>query len=168
MSGYASTAMYWWWDTYIEPLNLWHHFGGVSRFLEGENLAALGPADVNLGTGDLNALALQAEDRALVWVQNRAYTAENLQAGLENALREALRSGAQLDLAWRYEPPTVTGQTITLTGLENGPYTLHWYDPQEGVWGDEQEVGVAQGHLSVAIPPLTRDLAFKLSRRQTQ
>lgn len=165
LSGYASTGMYWWWDTYVEPLELWGHFGGISRFLDGEDLAALEPTEVDLSSSDLNALALQSGDRALVWVQNSAYTADSIQDGLEDALREALRTKTQLDPAWRYEPPTVEGQSITLTGLGDGPYKLHWYDPQGGTWRDEQAVQVSQGHLTVLVLPLTRDLAFKLSRQ---
>jgi len=165
LSGYASTGMYWWWDTYVEPLELWGHFGGVSRFLERENLAALEPTEVDLSSSNLNALALQSGDRALVWVQNSAYTADSIQDGLEDALRVALRTKTQLDSAWRYEPPTVEGQSITLTRLGDGPYKLRWYDPQGGTWRDEQAVQVSQGHLTVLVPPLTRDLAFKLSRQ---
>ncbi len=164
LSGYASTTMYWWWDTYVEPLDLWHHFGGISRFLAGEDLAALSPAEVDLSSGDLGALALQSSDHALVWVQNEAYTAESIQDGLEDALRAALRNKEQLDPDWRYEPPILKGQSLTLRGLENGTYQLRLYDPQRGSWRDEQTVEVSQNQVSVSLPPFTRDLAFKLSR----
>ncbi len=163
-SGYASTAMYWWWDTYVEPLNLWGHFGGIANFLEGEDLAALEPTEVALSSDDLNALALQSKNHALVWVQNSAYTAESIQDGLEDALRDALRNKKQLDPDWRYEPPILKGQSLTLKGLENGTYQLRLYDPQGGSWRNEQTVEVSQNQVSVSLPSFTRDLAFKLSR----
>jgi hypothetical protein len=31
-SGSAGTCMYWWWDNFIEPKNLWHEFGPVAKF----------------------------------------------------------------------------------------------------------------------------------------
>ena len=34
-SGFASPAWYWWWDTYVSPLNLWGHYASLARFLEG-------------------------------------------------------------------------------------------------------------------------------------
>lgn len=37
-TGSAGTAMLWWWDTFIEPNNLYYHFKGVSRFFAGEAL----------------------------------------------------------------------------------------------------------------------------------
>ena len=162
LSGYASTGMYWWWDTYVEPLELWGHFGGISRFLDGEDLAVLAPTAVELTSDDLNALALQSPNRALVWVQNSAYTADGIQDGLEDALREALRSQTKLDPDWHYEPPLVEGQTLTLRGLDNGSYQIKWYDPQAGAWQAEATAETLEGCLTVTVPPLTRDLAFKL------
>jgi hypothetical protein len=35
MSPSAGTAMLWWWDSYIDPKNLYPHFGAVARFLKG-------------------------------------------------------------------------------------------------------------------------------------
>src|SRR5690606_10865715 len=32
-SGATGTAMTWWWDNYVEPHDLYHHFGSFSRFL---------------------------------------------------------------------------------------------------------------------------------------
>lgn len=34
-SGSASSAMLWWWDSYIHPNNLYHHFKALSRYLQG-------------------------------------------------------------------------------------------------------------------------------------
>jgi len=33
LSGDAGAAMTWWWDQYVEPGNLYHHFAALSRFL---------------------------------------------------------------------------------------------------------------------------------------
>jgi len=35
VSGSAGTAMVWWWDSYIEPQNLYHHFAHVAAFAAG-------------------------------------------------------------------------------------------------------------------------------------
>ena len=37
MSGGAGTAMLWWWDNYVEPRNLYHHFAPVAAFAAGVN-----------------------------------------------------------------------------------------------------------------------------------
>jgi hypothetical protein len=43
-SGLGASGMYWWWDSYIEPLNLWTHFGAITRFLAGIDVAQFIPA----------------------------------------------------------------------------------------------------------------------------
>ncbi|MBI2299160.1 MAG: DUF5060 domain-containing protein [Armatimonadetes bacterium] len=35
MSGDAGTGMLWWWDNYIHPLNLYHHFAALHAYLDG-------------------------------------------------------------------------------------------------------------------------------------
>ena len=165
LSGYASTGLYWWWDTYVEPLGLWGHFGGISRFLAGEDLAALSPTAVEVSSGDLGALALQSDVHALVWIQNSAYTAEGIQDGLEDALREALRKKEKLAPNWRYEPEAVTGQSVTLSGLADGSYTLTSYDPQTATWTGEDTVQVRGGAYVIELPALALDLAFKLTKQ---
>ncbi|MBN2474869.1 MAG: DUF5060 domain-containing protein [Pirellulales bacterium] len=35
VSGAAGTAMTWWWDSYVRPCDLYHHFQPVARFVEG-------------------------------------------------------------------------------------------------------------------------------------
>lgn len=35
MSGDAGTGMLWWWDSYIEPRNLYGHFAALARFVQG-------------------------------------------------------------------------------------------------------------------------------------
>jgi len=48
LSGDAGTAMTWWWDSYVEPRQLYHHFGALSRFLAGVDWAHCRPAAVSL------------------------------------------------------------------------------------------------------------------------
>ena len=48
VGGAAGTAMLWWWDNYVEPLDLYRHFRPVARFVEDIpfNLAAYRPAGI--------------------------------------------------------------------------------------------------------------------------
>jgi hypothetical protein len=77
-SGFASTAMYWWWDSYTDPLNLWHHYQGLSDFIKGQDLAALTPSVGFAGSG-AEALVLGNKTRALVWLVNHAYSRADAQ-----------------------------------------------------------------------------------------
>lgn len=48
VSGAAGTAMLWWWDSYVEPFDLYHHFQPVANFVAGIpfNAAEYRPARV--------------------------------------------------------------------------------------------------------------------------
>ena len=42
MAGSPATAMSWWWDNYVHPYNLYHHFRAIASFLRGIDPAATG------------------------------------------------------------------------------------------------------------------------------
>lgn len=155
-SGFAGSGMAWWWDTYIDPQNLWGEYGRLAEFLRGERLAGLAPAKAGAGRGT-NALALQSPTRALVWVRNRGYDANEAQLGYAKALREK-RAGPD----WKYEPELISGRTLALTGLQDGEYTAFWFSPQTGEWAAPASVSVRGGAAELPIADFTRDLALKL------
>jgi hypothetical protein len=39
MCGAAGAANIWWWDSYVDPNNLYHHYGSLSKFLDGIELS---------------------------------------------------------------------------------------------------------------------------------
>ncbi len=84
-SGYAGSSMYWWWDTYIDPRNLWGEYKGLADFLKDEDLAPLAPAKTQIAPEGATALALQGTDRALVWVRSDDYTIAAARQAYEKA-----------------------------------------------------------------------------------
>jgi hypothetical protein len=164
-SGFASTALYWWWDVYIEPNGYWDHLKGLSRFLAAEDLGTMAPLSATVSGAQ--ALALRSDTRALVWLRDRQYSLE----GSESAYRQAMLAGKDV-AQWRYEPALVATATLTLTGLHDGAYQVRWYDPRSGDRSgdrsgglfDEQTATARSGNLILAAPPFRRDLAIKLVR----
>ncbi len=157
-SGYAGSGMYWWWDIYIAPNNLWHQFKGLAGFLDGEDLSHYQPVSPQQITGpDGNAgqvvgLGLRGA-KTLVWLRSAAYT---VQASL------AARQGSQGSQA--YSPPVLQGLTLTLDQLPEGAYMVRWFDPQTAKWLDVQMISTQGGTLTIPIPPFRDDLAAKVSR----
>ena len=115
-SGFAAPTLYWWWDNYIEPNHYWHHLGGLSAFLNGEDMAALAPITATASVTSVVALARGNPERAIVWVRNSRYTAE---AGAEE-VRRILLAGKRLPAGWQYQPPPVEGALIRLAELLPG------------------------------------------------
>ncbi len=155
-SGYAGTGMYWWWDIYIDPNNLWCQFKGLASFIEGEDLthyqpvATLKISDSRGNDGPVAGLALQGE-ATLVWLRSDAYTVQAALGSQEDAIG--------MD---GYSPPLLKGLYLTLVDLPDGSYRLRWFDPQEAKWLDEQVVTAQNNILVVRIPDFREDLAAKI------
>ena len=161
--GYAGGSMYWWWDTFVDPQDQWHQYGALARFFAGEDLATLtlGKAQV---AGDAQAFTLQGDDRALIWLPSNGYTVPAAQAAYDKALFAALKSKTKLT-TWSYEPPLLSGVTVTVTGLAAGDYLAQWYAPSSGEWLAETTVTVTADTVSLTTPDFATDLALKLVRQ---
>ena len=141
-SGFASPAMYWWWDSYIAPLNLWGQFKTLTTFLQGVDIATLAPGKPKLSSSIYaNALSLQNNKMALVWVKNVNYIADALPGMLDKKVQNL---------------------SLTLSGLDNGAYHIHWYDPTSGQWTNDASYEVKDGTLTLTVPDFNRDLAIKI------
>lgn len=160
-TGYAGGAMYWWWDNYIDPNNLWPHFKGLADFFQDVDLTHLTPTTVTVSSPEVTGIALQGDGQALVWVRSNHYTIGAVQTAYDQALRAALKAKRKFT-DWRYEPPVLTMITVTLTGLQDGDYLVRWYSPTEQRWSKEETVQVTTGTATLMIPRLQRDVAAQL------
>jgi hypothetical protein len=161
-SQFASPAMYWWWDSYIEPLDLWWRFGNLHTFIKDVDPAQyvpLGPGKIHLSdSANAKLLALHSEDSVLVWVRQAKYEAYTVQTEAEKQVRYQKADPATLE----YHLDPLSGLTLTTTALPDGAYTLEWYDPQTGTWQPPVNVTVTGGSLSVDVPTFEFDLALRI------
>ncbi len=160
-SGYASPAMYWWWDTYIDPLNLWGQIGSLTSFLKGEDLAQLAPLPAEKASlSDVTAyvLALGSDQHLLAWVRNANYNAFQAQTTLNNDINSRKTPAAD----WRYQLEPLSGLRLTVTGLKDGTYRVQWYDPSTSQWLAESSASVQGGMVTLDVPTFSFDLALKL------
>jgi len=157
--GYAGSGWYWWWDVYVEKYNLWYHFMGLRRFLEGVNLSEyqpFSPLEIsNPGSvaGEATGLGLRGED-VLVWLRSDAYTVQEAVAAWE-----ALGSHA----FFNYIPPLRQGMILTLKDMAEEIYVIQWYEPQFSRWLEPVEVSVQNGQLSLLIPDFRYDMAARIA-----
>jgi hypothetical protein len=156
-SGFASTAMYWWWDKYIEPYDLWYQFRGIADFLKDENLAHLSLCEGDITPNGASALVLSNPQRALVWIRSDSY---NMPVIKTDFIQASLFDQVKRD--WQFKPPTRHNLMLSLSGLKDGDYRAQWYSPQSAEGIDERRVQVHNGQITIAIPDLESDLALKL------
>ncbi len=158
-NGFAGAAMYWWWDTLVEPAGLWSHYSGLSTFLRGEDLARYAPTPVVASEQDAIALGLRAPDRVLVWLRNRAYNMDEgaYQYGVQIA------TGQAEEHTFRFEPRRLDDVALELEALGAGRHRVQWFDTVSGALLSASDVVASDGKLIVRAPPFNRDLAAKVT-----
>ena len=159
-NGYASTAMYWWWDSLVEPANLWPHYNGLATFLRNEDLATLKPMTATVSTADIPkfpfaiALVRGTPEHALIWLRNIAYTYDAA------STRYMITQSTGEDFKFEIKPQT--GLTLNVAGLRDGIYHVRWFDTLTGALVTESSAISQNGVLSTAVPDLHTDLAAKV------
>lgn len=155
--GYAGTGMPWWWEN-IDKIGGWEEYGSVAAFFAGEDLTTMTPESARIPGGGVSALVLRNETRVLGWVGNDKYNAKDADLAYNRAVGEGK------DVTnWQYTPPAMEALSFTLKDLKDGAYTLRWFDPAGGDWGEEIPVQVSGGAITVTIARLEGDAAFKLT-----
>ncbi len=154
---HAGTPMTWWWDSYVDPRNLYPRFGAFARWIEGFDFAAQRPRRVTAeitggdnagrppgGESALRVVGLVGETRGLVWIHCRRYRWDTT----------AQDNDAQ----------PVTGATLRLR-LPAGDWTVAWWDTQAGkpTAASVHEV-TPDGTLALPLPPIAWDAALRLRR----
>ncbi len=151
MNGYAGTAMYWWWDTLVEPANLWPHYKGVSKFLAHFDLATTVPLTSSIDNPFAIAMARKTNAGAAMWVRNGGYS-QTLAQSRYNITKS---TGERFE----FVVPPLKDITVSLKGLPDGRYRVHWIDTLTGETTREESVASTQGQLNLMIPLLSQDIA---------
>ena len=156
----ASGAMHWWWGCYMAADAASHRsppnfplneaiFPSLVAFMDGEDGGArhMRPA-APTSSVDVRAFAMSDAQHALLWVRD--------------ARNERGTGFGPGDLA---PTRTVSGATVSLPGMANGPYDVELWTP----YGSGGKIGdtlatASGGVLLINVPDFQRDLAFKVSR----
>jgi hypothetical protein len=156
-TGWAGSALAWNWNDFVDPNHLWPQYKALATFFAGEDLAPLKAGTASVSDRSAIALSLQSAKQALVWVRSQEF--EEARAVL--AYEKAKGPGPALP-DWTYTPPTLSGLSVTVSGLGDGSYTARWFDPQSGAWLAQSKVQSAGGKLTLAVPAFSADLALQL------
>ncbi|HRY48532.1 MAG TPA: cellulase family glycosylhydrolase [Candidatus Paceibacterota bacterium] len=145
-TGAAGTGMTWWWEN-IHSANLYHHWSALSAFLNGTGIGRgdMGPARFEKTEGSVLPFGVTARDEALVWLLDQACD---------------WPEGAKVAT-----PPEVSGVKVTLAGLEEGPWTVEWWDTLKGQRLAVSEAAAADGLLTLAPPAFRADIAGRFKKK---
>jgi hypothetical protein len=145
MHGAAGCGHIWWWDSYVDPKDLYFHFRALADFVNGIPWTTAGfqPARVQADRQKLNALGLHGNALTILWIENKAHTWWNVVHD---------------------EPiPAMEGESIQVEGFPAGRYTVEYWDSWKGVPTAKKQVQSADNRLTIAVPRLERDIALKIT-----
>jgi hypothetical protein len=143
----AGTCMTWWWDSWVEPNNLYHIFKPFSVFVSRLQLASyswnlIHPQVRSVAPYNIRAWGMAGEGEAgekmiVSWIQDDCYTWFHQSSGQPCA--------------------THAGFLLTLSCF-SGNYTGNWFNTHTGEDIATTSV-VCNGNLQDQIPPFTEDIA---------
>jgi hypothetical protein len=143
----AGTCMTWWWDSWVEPNNLYHILKPFSVFVNQLQLTFYTWTSVNptVSPNNLRAWGMvgQGGGRELIvtWIQDDCYTWAHQSSG-ENCQQ------------WNGEMITITGCSVP-----SGNYTGHWFNTHTGQDIATTSVTCDNQSLVESIPSFSEDIA---------
>jgi len=145
-TGAAGTGMTWWWES-IHTANLYRHWSALSAFLQGTGIgrADLRPARFENVAGSVLPLGVAAREEGLVWLLDRACDWP--------------------DGAMESNPSPVTGAQVTLAGIDDGAWSIEWWDTLTGKRLATGEATASGGALRLVPPAFQVDIAARLKKR---
>ena len=159
--GFGAPASYWWWDTYVDPLNLWKNELGLTRLIRGLDVAHMKPGEV-FGIPKTKALTLADTDHVLGWVRVDSYSL-NGQAQIRlDAARAALKSHRKLQT--RFPTPTSKGGNLAITLPSTGDFNLTFNNSESGKLISVSKLHASNVHMKIKVPAFTGDITFRVDR----
>ncbi len=143
MTGDAGGALTWWWDNYLEPLDLWSVFTGISRFVAPIDFAHREFRPLTLkGRAGVTTLGMQdaKTGETILWLHDPASNWKDDAAG--TAL-----------MPW-------TGTAIAVPATH--AMRIEIWDTRTGMVVARSTQAPAEGKVTVDLPPFRRDIAARL------
>lgn len=159
--GFASPASYWWWDLYVDPLELWSHTKGLSKLVKGTNPSAMEPKSI-VGIDKTSTLLLQDEKFTLGWIRHNDFDRSAKSRLLLEASIKALATKEKLKTD--FAPPKVKSSLIKVPVKSDGKYRIAIIDTFNGKKIVTSSAASKRGLVTIKIPLFTGDIAFRLTR----
>jgi hypothetical protein len=151
MSQAAGAALPWWWDTYIEPFDLYSHFAALSAFQEGEDRRSTRfvpwTATIARAGGDVQIQGIISRTSCYGFLHDPEIVRNPGLAPKPRLLEE--------------------GHFLTVRGMMDGMYTVERWDTYEGKPTERYRIECRDRALRFPLPASKRDWAFKMKAEKT-
>ena len=159
--GFNSPASYWWWDTYIEPLNLWGHTKGLSKLIAGLDLVKMNALEIP-SIKSSRTFLLQNDKTVIGWTRLDNYTLSAKNDYILKATIEALRTKKPVNK--EFPTPVSKGGSISIPVIIDGKYKVSVMKTLSGQVLSSSEINSAKQKISIKVPAFTGDISFKAEK----
>ena len=159
--GFAGPASYWWWDIYVDPLNLWGHTKGLYELTRGLDVATMKTGRL-LGIPSASTLTLSSSNTVIGWVRHNNFDRSAKTQQLLDAAISALKSKKKIQTI--FPDPISPGGKITLPVETDGSYIVSYLNTFTGVQVSSQKLVSKDKSLILKVPKFTGDLSFRVER----
>jgi hypothetical protein len=157
--GFAGPASYWWWDIYVDPLNLWPITTGLNKLISGANVAAMKPSRIS-GFPASSVLTLSSDKSVLGWIRHNNFDRSAKTQLLLDAAITALKTKKPIKTV--FPDPVSKGGNLKVPVSKPGKYNVSFIHTFTGASIGKQVATTPNQLLSIKVPKFTGDLAFRI------
>ena len=159
--GFAGPASYWWWDIYVDPLELWGHTKGLSRLTRGLDVATMKP-DRLLGIANCSTLTLSNSETTIGWIRHNNFDRSAKTQLLLDAAIESLRTKKKIKTV--FPDPISPGGRISIPLKSTGSYTVTFINTMSGKEISKAKVSSNGSSAVIKVPKFTGDISFRIDK----
>ena len=147
MAGGAGSGHHWWWDSVIDPMNLYTQYVPFAKFVSDipVNKEPFPPAYTIIMPDNLRCYARQASWGLIAWVVNR-----------DNAWRQIVQEKKPVE--------TVSGAQLIVPQLPIDGYHITFFDTRTGETIEELTTTIEGMRQPIILPDFKVDIAIKILR----
>jgi hypothetical protein len=157
--GFAGPASYWWWDIYVDPLNLWPITTGLNKLISGLNVATMKPSRIS-GFPASSVLTLSSDQSVVGWIRHNNFDRSAKTQLLLDAAITALKTKKPIKTV--FPDPVSKGGNLKVPVSKPGKYSVSFIHTFTGASIGKQVATTSNQLLSIKVPKFTGDLAFRI------
>ena len=160
--GFGAPASYWWWDIYVDPLNLWTLTKGLSLLVKDTNPVEMKRSEVSTFKST-STLLLTDKNVVLGWIRHNDYDRSAKARLLLEAAIKSLKTKKPPQT--KFPDPKVKSGKVSIPVDMDGAYVVTVMETKSGRILKNYTLNSKNQKISFVIPAFLGDVAFKAIRK---
>ncbi len=160
--GFGAPASYWWWDIYVDPLNLWNLTKGLSLLVKDTNPVEMKSSEVSTFKST-STLLLTDQNVVLGWIRHNDYDRSAKARLLLEAAIKSLKTKKPPQT--KFPDPKVKSGKVSIPVEMDGVYVVTVMETKSGRILKNYTLNSKNQKISFVIPAFVGDVAFKAIRK---